>query len=123
VILVDTSVWIDHFRKKNPQMVRLLELNMVYLHPWVIGELACGNLKNRGILDDLAYLSQSVIASDPEVMQFLENHKLYGRGVGWVDLHLLASAILTNCPIWTTDRNLSKIAHDLDVAFTPAASA
>jgi predicted nucleic acid-binding protein len=120
VILVDTSVWIDHLRKKNPQMVRLLDLNMVYLHPWIIGELACGNLKNRGTLRDLADLTQVVLASDEEVMTFLERHRLYGRGVGWVDLHLLASAILTNCPFWTVDRALSKIAIELDVAFTPS---
>jgi predicted nucleic acid-binding protein len=101
-------------------MVRLLELNMVYLHPWIIGELACGKLKNRGLLLDLADLSYVVMASDEEVMTFLERHKLFGRGVGWVDLHLLASAILTNCPFWTTDRALSKIALELDVAFTPS---
>jgi predicted nucleic acid-binding protein len=120
LILVDTSVWVDHLRRGNPQMVRLLELNMVFLHPSVIGELACGNLKNRGLLSALADLSQVVLATDAEVLEFLERHKLYGRGVGWVDLHLLASAILTNCPFWTLDHRLARIAHDLDVAFTPA---
>jgi hypothetical protein len=104
-------------------MVRLLELNMVFLHPAVVGELACGNLRNRAdLLEHLSNLSQAAQASDSEVMQFLERNKLYGRGVGWVDLHLLASAILTNCPFWTLDRNLAKISHDLDVAFTPAAA-
>jgi predicted nucleic acid-binding protein len=121
VILVDTSVWIDHLRRRNPQLVRLLELNMVYLHPWVIGELACGQLKNRAdILEHLSNLTLVTQASDSEVMEFLERNRLYGRGVGWVDLHLLASALLTNCPFWTLDRRLSQIAHDLDVAFTPA---
>ncbi len=121
MILVDTSVWIDHLRRRNPQLVRLLELNMVYLHPWVIGELACGQLKNRAdILEHLSNLTLVTQASDSEVMEFLERNRLYGRGVGWVDLHLLASALLTNCPFWTLDRRLSQIAHDLDVAFTPA---
>lgn len=101
-------------------MVRLLELNMVFLHPAVIGELACGSLKNRSLLEDLANLPQVTQASDSEVMAFLERNRLYGRGVGWVDLHLLASAMLTNCPFWTADRRLSEISHELDVAFTPA---
>jgi predicted nucleic acid-binding protein len=104
-------------------MVRLLELNMVFVHPWVIGELACGNLKNRAeLLEHLSNLIQVNQASDSEVMTFIERNKLYGRGVGWVDFHLLASAMLTNCPFWTMDRNLAKISHDLDVAFTPASA-
>jgi hypothetical protein len=123
VILVDTSVWVDHLRRGNPQMVRLLELNMVFLHPGVIGELACGTLRNRAeLLEHLSNLTQVTQASDVEVMAFLEHNKLYGRGVGWVDLHLLASALLTNCPFWTMDRRLSQIAFDLDVAFTPASA-
>jgi len=121
VILVDTSVWVDHLRKRDPQLVRLLELNMVFLHPWVIGELACGDLKNRAeLLEHLSNLMQVTQASDSEVMEFIERNKLYGRGVGWTDLHLLASALLTNCPFWTVDRRLSEVAYDLDIAFTPA---
>jgi predicted nucleic acid-binding protein len=104
-------------------MVRLLELNMVFLHPAVIGELACGSLKNRSLLlEDLGNLPQVTQASDAEVMELLERKKLYGRGVGWTDLHLLASALLTNCPFWTADHRLAKISHDLDVAFTPASA-
>jgi predicted nucleic acid-binding protein len=123
VILVDTSVWVDHLRRGNPQMVRLLELNMVFLHPWVIGELACGNLKNRAdLLEHLSNLMQVTQASDSEVMEFIERNRLYGRGVGWIDLHLLASALIANCPFWTLDRRLSEVASDLDVSFTPAAA-
>lgn len=123
MILVDTSVWVDHLRRGNPQLARLLELNMVFLHPWVIGELACGNLKNGAdLLEHLSNLIQVTQASDSEVMQFMERNRLYGRGVGWIDLHLLASALLTNCPFWTLDRRLSEVATDLDVAFTPAAA-
>jgi predicted nucleic acid-binding protein len=123
VILVDTSVWVDHLRRGNPQLVRLLQLNMVFLHPWVIGELACGNLKNRAdLLDHLSNLIQVTQASDSEVRAFIDSNKLYGRGVGWTDLHLLASALLTHCPFWTLDRRLSAVASDLDIAFTPAAA-
>lgn len=123
MILVDTSVWVDHLRRGNPQMVRLLELNMVFIHPWVIGELACGNLRNRtDLLEHLSNLNRVTKASDSEVMTFVERNKLYGRGAGWVDLHLLAAAILTNCPFWTLDRRLSQIALDLDAAFIPAAA-
>ena len=123
MILVDISVWVDHLRRGNPQMVRLLELNMVYVHPWVIGELACGNLKNRAVLlEHLSNLIQVSQASDSEVMEFVERNRLYGRGAGWVDFHLLASALLTNCPFWTLDRRLAEIAADLDVAFTPGAA-
>jgi hypothetical protein len=104
-------------------MIRLLELNMVFLHPWVIGELACGNLKNRAdLLEHLSNLMQVTQASDSEVMEFIERNRLYGRGVGWIDLHLLASALLTKCPFWTLDRRLSEVALDLDVALTPAAA-
>ena len=104
-------------------MVRLLELNMVFIHPWVIGELACGNLRNRtDLLEHLSNLNRVTKASDSEVMTFVERNKLYGRGAGWVDLHLLAAAILTNCPFWTLDRRLSQIALDLDAAFIPAAA-
>ena len=123
MILVDTSVWVDHLRRGNPQMVRLLELNMVYVHPWVIGELACCNLKNRSVLlEHLSNLNQVSQASDSEVMDFVERNGLYGRGAGWIDLHLLASALLTNCPFWTLDRRLAEIALDLDVAFRPGAA-
>jgi predicted nucleic acid-binding protein len=103
-------------------MGRLLELNMVFLHPWVIGELACGNLKNRAdLLEHVSHLMQVTQASDSEVMEFIERNKLYDRGVSWLDLHLLASALLTNCPFWTLDRRLAEVASDLDVAFIPAA--
>jgi predicted nucleic acid-binding protein len=123
LILVDTSVWIDHFRKNDPRLVRLLELNIVYVHPAVIGEIACGCLKNRDILNLLADLAHAVVASDAEVMHLIAEHKFYGRGAGWVDFHLAASAMLTKCPLWTTDRRLLEIATDLDVAYVPAAAA
>ena len=104
-------------------MVQLLELNLVFVHPWVIGELASGNLRNRAeLLEYLANLNQVKQASDSEVMEFIERNKLYGRGAGWVDLHLLASAHLTHCLIWTMDRRLAEIARDMKIAFTPLSS-
>ncbi len=121
MILVDTSVWIDHLRHRNPQLVRLLELNMVFVHPWVIGELACGNLRKRAeLLEHLSNLTHVTQATDSEVMELIERNKLYGRGLGWVDFHLLASALISHCPLWTMERRLSTVACDLDAAFTPA---
>ena len=104
-------------------MVHLLELSMVFIHPWVIGELASGNLRNRAdLLEYLSNLNQVTQASDAEVMEFVESNRLYGRGVGWVDLHLLASAHLTHCPIWTMDRRLWQVALDMNIGFTPSSA-
>jgi predicted nucleic acid-binding protein len=111
MILVDTSVWIAHFRKGGAGLGELLRESLVMVHPFIIGELACGNLKNRvQILNDLKALPCAVSATHEEVLRLIEDRKLWGLGVGWVDAHLLASALLSNCEFWTLDGKLLRAA-------------
>lgn len=112
MILVDTSVWVDHLRKGVPELVELLERGEVLTHPFVIGELACGNLKDRGeVLDLLAALPAAVVAADDETLLFIEQRMLMGKGIGYIDAHLLASVTLTNdARLWTRDKRLAEIA-------------
>lgn len=115
--LVDTSVWANHFRSPHPSLVQLLEDGFAGSHPFVIGELAVGNLKNRSVtLADLAALPQVQIASEGEVHHFLESHRLWGTGLGWIDLHLLASAALSQWTLLTTDRVMDQTAQRLGLA-------
>ena len=115
--LVDTSVWIEHLRAGSPELSSLLERGAVLTHPLVIGELACGNLKNRSrLLTDLAALPRAVEATHEEALQFIEDRKLWGAGLGWIDAHLLASALLTNCGFWTLDRKLERAASAAGIA-------
>jgi predicted nucleic acid-binding protein len=117
MVLVDTSVWVAHFRERQPLLVELLEGGQVAGHPFVTGELACGNLRNRAsILEDLATLPVAVRASDDEVMYLLQSRRLWGKGVGWIDLHLLASSLISKCRFWTLDRRLAAVARELDLA-------
>ena len=116
-ILVDTSVWIDFLRSGNPELESLLNRNRVIMHSMIIGELACGNLKNRQSLlklwNSLTTLTQ---ASHKEVLYFIEHHQLMGRGIGYVDTHLLASvALATNVRLWTYDKRLAGVASRLNV--------
>lgn len=115
MILVDTSVWIDHFREGLPSLVVSLNQNSVLIHPFVLGELACGNLKSRqDTLRLLANLPHSPKASDAEVLQFIETHKLMGKGIGLIDAHLLASTALSaDAVLWTHDKRLAQIAKNL----------
>ncbi len=118
--LVDTSVWIDHLRSGEPALVKLLERRWVLGHPAVIGELACGNLKRRtDILADLATLPSGVEATNAEVMELIERHKLSGVGIGWIDAHLIASALLSKCRLWTRDKRLERAARSADVETGP----
>jgi predicted nucleic acid-binding protein len=113
-VLVDTSVWIDHFRRRNATLTGLLEQGHVWTHELVIGELACGNLGNRaGILGYLAELPRVSVASHEEVLRLLEARRLMGRGLGWIDLHLLASSVIAKIPFWSMDRRLSLAARQL----------
>jgi hypothetical protein len=111
MILVDTSVWIAHFRKGGSKLGELLGEALVMVHPFVMGELACGHLKNRArILSDLEALPSAVSATHQEVMRLVEVRKLWGLGIGWIDAHLLASALLSNCQFWTLDGRLVRAA-------------
>ncbi len=117
MILVDTSVWIDHLRKGVPRLAAALEEGQVVVHPFVLGELACGNLKNRGeVLRLLGELPAAPTATDPEALRFIEERGLMGRGIGYIDVHLLASALLAgDTRLWTRDKRLAAVAADLDV--------
>jgi len=111
LILVDTSIWIDHFRSSNSRLVALLNAELVNMHPWVVGELACGNLADRA---NRLYLLKSLppvaVASDVEVLFFIDKHGIAGKGVGYLDTHLLAAAALGSLKIWTRDRRLNEVA-------------
>ncbi|MBN2442189.1 MAG: PIN domain-containing protein [Spirochaetales bacterium] len=109
--LVDTSVWIDHFRNTNKQLISLLNNNDVKIHPYILGELSCGNFKNRKkIFSYLNSLSICTIATHDEALFFLEKHALYGKGLGWIDIHLLASCILSKAKLFTLDKRLAQTA-------------
>jgi predicted nucleic acid-binding protein len=118
VILVDTSVWIDHLRKGVPELAGTLDRGQVLTHPFVIGELACGNLKDRSeVLHLLSALPSAVVATDEETLLFIDDRRLMAKGIGYIDAHLLASVMLTdNTLLWTRDKRLGLVAADLDVA-------
>jgi predicted nucleic acid-binding protein len=114
LILVDTSVWVEHLRSDTPALAGLLDEAQVSTHPFVIGEIACGALRNRRrILEDLQALPLAVAASDDEVLTLIETRKLWGKDLGWVDAHLLASAVLSRCRLWTYDSALHRAAGSL----------
>ncbi len=118
MVLVDTSVWVDHFRKSSPKLCNMLEDAEVATHPFVIGELACGNLKNRReILVLLHALPADPCAEEDEILFFIEEHSLAGRGLGFVDIHLLAASRMTEHPLWTRDKRLKSAAEDLGLDF------
>jgi predicted nucleic acid-binding protein len=123
VILVDTSVWVDHLRAGDATLADLLNRGQVLGHPWVAGELALGQLAQRDVvLRLLAGLPQAVVATAPEVAAFIETHRLYGLGIGYVDVHLLAAARLTgDARLWTRDGRLAAAAERLAVAAAPDA--
>ncbi|MCA9784688.1 MAG: PIN domain-containing protein [Candidatus Delongbacteria bacterium] len=117
MILVDTSIWIDHLRQGDEQLVELLNSGLVLGHPLVLGELACGNLRNRQeLLGLLKTLPQARTTETDETLHFLETAKLFGLGLGWVDVSLLASAQLTGCQLLTRDRTLARAATRLGSA-------
>jgi predicted nucleic acid-binding protein len=118
VILVDTSVWIDHLRAGDRTLTTLLETGRVLAHPFVIGELALGRLRRREVvLQSLSDLPQASVATDAEVLHFIDRHALFGRGVGYVDAHLLAAVRLTaGAELWTNDKRLHSVADQLRLA-------
>ena len=119
MVLVDTSVWIDHLRAPHRPLEHLLEDAQVVIHPMVIGELACGNLQQRQKLMELwMSLPWAVEATHAEALHCLEENHLMGRGIGFIDLHLLASALLTpDTRLWTRDLRLQKISKELDLCW------
>jgi predicted nucleic acid-binding protein len=117
VILVDTSVWVEHLRHGLPHLATLLQKGEVLIHPWVIGDLACGTLRNRSeVLELLQGLPAATVASDAEVLLLIERDRLMGRGIGYADAHLLASARLSHCRLWTQDRRLAAVAQEQGLA-------
>lgn len=122
MILVDTSVWVDHLRASDKALAVLLDSGAVLAHPLVIGELALGHLRQREtVLNALSDLPHASVATDEEVLHFIERHKLFGRGVGYIDAHLLAAAQLTaGAKLWTKDKRLLGVAVELGLAMAPA---
>ena len=119
MILVDTSVWVDHLRDSNPELVERLSARDILVHPFVVGELACGTLPNRSVLQRLSELPQIVQAIHDEVLSIVESHSLMGRGIGYIDAHLIASVIRGgSASLWTGDRRLAQIAEELEVVFS-----
>ena len=117
MILVDTSVWVEHLRFRNQTLLSLLEDDQVITHPFVIGELACGRIRNRReILRLLATLPAATVAHHDEVLTFVDDRRLTGRGIGWIDVHLLASAVLSHAGFLTLDKRLARVAGAVGVA-------
>lgn len=119
MILVDTPVWIEHWRSEVPHLSDLLDGEQVLMHPMVIGELACGNLRDRvQALEFLSDLPEVTIAFSDEVLVFIERHRLMGRGIGYVDVNLLVSTALhESARLWTVDRRLHNAAVELGIAY------
>jgi predicted nucleic acid-binding protein len=118
MVLVDTSVWVSHLRHGNEDLQKLLHDGEVICHPFIVGELACGNLKNRHeILSYLQSLPMAILAEDEEVLKFIENNRLMGKGLGYVDVHLIASAALTNVLLWTLDKTLDKVTEKMGIDY------
>ena len=114
--LVDTSVFVNHFRRPHSALIKLLEDSSAGMHPFILGELACGNLKDRAsTLGDLARMPQAPLATEGEVLHLLESRRLWGEGLGWVDVHLLASALLGGWDLLTADRTMQRAARRLGI--------
>ena len=119
MILVDTSVWVAHLRAGDEDLSTLLNNSQVLMHPFVLGELACGNLRNREmVLRLLKDLPHAALATDDEVLFFIERHALMGRGIGYVDAHLLAAVMLDGAAqMWTRDKRLRAVADSLTLSY------
>jgi len=118
MVLVDTSIWVAHFRKGDSHLQELLVDEQVLCHPFILGELACGGLKNRKeIIALLKALPGAITSETDEILEFIEYQKLIGVGIGLVDVHLLASALLTKALLWTSDRSLRAVATRLNIRY------
>lgn len=120
MILPDSSVWIDHFRRENTSLAKWLENDQALCHPFIVGELACGHLSSKGsTIRMLQTLPEAPLMQNDEVLMLVERHRLMASGIGWVDAHLLGSALLAQAEIWTLDRSLANAARKLGVAANP----
>ena len=120
MLLVDTSVWVRHLREGDPGLEKLLNNGEVMCHPYIVGELACGNLKDRDeVISLLQLLPSAALVNHEEVLQFIEENKLMGKGLGYIDVHLSASAVLTGVQMWTYDRRLNETNEALGIKYTP----
>jgi len=118
MVLVDTSIWINHLRSGDRHLKKLLLNGEVFCHPYIIGELACGNIKNRQeIIPLLKELPQAPVVEFDEFLYFIEQNKFYGKGIGFVDIHLLASAKLGQLLLWTGDKRLQSASVDLNLKY------
>lgn len=118
VVVVDTSVWVDHFRRKDAHLEILLNEAVVAIHPYSVGELACGRLEDRReILALLQALPEASVVSQAELLHFIDSRGLAGSGIGFVDAHVLAAADLMRGMLWTSDRALRRVADKLDLAY------
>ena len=118
-VLVDTCVWVRHFRQRNPLLVDMLMDGEIWCHPIVVGELSMGTLKNREqTIFDLMQLNQPPLATFDETRQMVESRQLWGRGIQWNDAKILASSVIGEVPLWTFDERLKEIAGELGASFT-----
>lgn len=118
MVIVDTSIWVTHLRQGSRRLEKLLVDAEVMCHEFIVGELACGNLKNRTeIISLLQSLPMAPTIEFDEILFFIDRHHLMGKGVGFVDVHLLASAQLTVTPLWTADKKLVSVVDQLELAF------
>ena len=126
-VLVDTSVWVGHFKQRDERLVALLNAGLVVCHPFVVVEVACGTPPSRSdIIDRLGQLESLPVASPDELLELLQRRALFGRGCGFVDISLLASALLSGCDhtlLWTMDKRLAAVATELGRAYRPALAA
>jgi predicted nucleic acid-binding protein len=123
-VLADTSVWVRHFREGDPCLERLLLKGEVMCHPFIIGELACGNLKNRReIISLLQHLPQAALIKHDEILHFIAQHHLMGKGLGYIDVHLSASAMVMGVPMWTFDQRLDEANKLFGIRYQPGYTA
>ncbi len=117
-VVVDTNIWVHHWRKSNPLLLSMMEDGEVWTHPIVVGELAMGNLRDRHrTLWHLTRLGRPQLATDAETLHMVEAHRLWGRGIGWSDARILASVVIGECLLWTGDLRLDACASELGVSW------